>query len=232
MPDEQHKATALPKWVTHGPIALLVAGTVFYLAIAFGVDDDKKPFWGQAGDSIAPIAVLFNAFALLAVVYSIKLQLDSLGEQRSSLALQRKELRLQRKELALQREELTANREVMREHAEQAKETAAAQKRLADSQALLAASQDQANVLALHAEHAQRASTLAQLCIALSSDQTAEARKFEGFASRGGKVRGDRAPPMMKTIAAAKGLLLSEQQRLAEIEGLLKEDKGNEDSSE
>jgi hypothetical protein len=169
---ELPKSTAeheLPKWATLAPLALLAVGTTFYFVIAVGLPDERKAFWGQAGDSVAPFAVLFNAVALLAVVYSMKLQLDSLGEQRRALALQRKELRLQRQELALQREELAANREVMKEQAEQFERTAKAQEALARSQFRLANQQESTNRIAHEANRIAMRRTRAQIGTTLST---------------------------------------------------------------
>lgn len=68
---------------------------------------------GQFGDSFGAVSVLVSAFAFIALIASIQLQMQEFREQRKVLGLQHEELQLQRDQLELQREEMILQRKEM-----------------------------------------------------------------------------------------------------------------------
>lgn len=73
-------------------------------AVLVGIYFDKHDERGTFGDQFGVLNAIFSAFALVAVVISLRKQSEDLGLQREDLALQRKEAQLTRKVLEEQLE--------------------------------------------------------------------------------------------------------------------------------
>lgn len=215
----------MPRWPVPAAASVAVAGVCFYLWV-LATRPAKAEFWGQMGNTIAPFAAALSAFALFAVLYSLRLQLSALDEQRKALELQRTELKLQRKELALQRQEFKDSREVLKEQKEQFERTAEAQEALAKSQAAGTDAQVRANHLTLQtmrfnlgAQVGQRANNRAVLAAAVATMTATIATSRRDLVATPGATRS-----LENEVAQLRGMIDEETRNIAGIHEVLAAD--------
>jgi hypothetical protein len=149
-------------WWERNGLTVAVAMTVIVLAVGmvfyFGHIPSKRTVddYSQLGDAMAPFAAVLTAFALLAALWSVKLQ-------SAELALTRKEMKDSTAQLAEAAKAQKALAEATRGAVEQAKRTAEAQEALAAAQREHTRSVRIANIIAENAQGAQHAGRAASL---------------------------------------------------------------------